>query len=110
MSDAYTNEFRNLFDKPVRMPANYYNFNQDHDFNPLGKRTTKNTARGAKINWDAVEKATEIARSYEIQTIGGGIIFHMYKPSEVKDMLQKGIDKARGWKSITLVGVKGERR
>lgn len=53
---------------------------------------TKMQAQGAKVDWNAVEKATEIRRTYLITTKSGREFFKMYKPSEVNDILKNKKD------------------
>ena len=46
---------------------------------------TKKNAINAHVDWNKVEKATEIQRTYQLTNMGGvpGIIFKMYKPSQL---------------------------
>ena len=53
---------------------------------------TKMQAQGAKVDWDAVERATEIRRTYLITTKSGREFFKMYKPSEVRHVLKNEPD------------------
>lgn len=51
-------------------------------------------------------KSKEIPRSYEIHTVGGGIIFKMYKPTEIQKMLAERTNKrCKNWLSADRVGV-----
>lgn len=51
-------------------------------------------AKGAKVDWKAVNKATEIARTYLVTEIRTGKqFFKMYKPSEAQKIF-----KQKGWK------------
>lgn len=43
---------------------------------------TKQEAANARVDWDTINRKTEIARTYMITVPGGGIIFKMYKPSQ----------------------------
>ena len=65
-------------------------------------------SKDAKVDWEAVELATEIARTYEIETVYGGTIFKQYKPSIMKQMRvdPKIFDKLK-WKTVKMVGVRG---
>lgn len=54
--------------------------------------TTKQDAMGTKVDWEAVEKATEVRRTYLITDRFGREFFKMYKPSEAKRIF-----KATGW-------------
>ena len=60
--------------------------------------TTKTQAEGTKVNWKAVDKATEVSRTYLIRDNEGREFFKMYKPSEAQKIF-----KQRGWKG-KLVG------
>lgn len=60
---------------------------------------TKEQAKGACVDWTAVEKATEIKRTYLIKDNEGHEFFKMYKPSEAPHIF-----KAMGW-SGEIVGV-----
>lgn len=46
---------------------------------------TKKNAINAHVDWNKVEKATEIRRTYQLMNMNGepGIIFKMYKPSQL---------------------------
>lgn len=70
--------------------------------------TRKTDAKDTNVDWNAVELATEIARTYEVELFSGGIIFKQYKPSFVKELIRE-YPKHKcwsKWKSIKLVGVK----
>ena len=54
--------------------------------------TTKQDAMGTKVDWEAVEKATEVRRTYLIKDRFGREFFKMYKPSEAKRIF-----KLEGW-------------
>ena len=43
---------------------------------------TKMQAQGAKVDWEAVERATEKRRTYHVKYSDGREVFKMYKPSE----------------------------
>ena len=62
---------------------------------------TKMQAQGAKVDWDAVERATEIRRTYLIVTKNGREFFKMYKPSEVAHVLKN----EPGW-SAYMIGTR----
>jgi len=53
---------------------------------------TKSGAAGAKIDWSAVEMATEVPRTYLVKDRFGREFFKMYKPSEATRIF-----KAEGW-------------
>lgn len=54
--------------------------------------TTKTDARGTIVDWDKVEQATEVPRTYLIKDRFGREFFKMYKPSEAKRIF-----KLEGW-------------
>lgn len=54
--------------------------------------TTKSDAKGAVVDWCAVEKATEVQRTYLVKDRNGKEFFKMYKPSEAQDIFKK-----KGW-------------
>ena len=69
--------------------------------------TRKTDAKNTNVDWNAVELATEIARTYEVELFSGGIIFKQYKPSFVHGLRENFKHKCWSkWKSIKLVGVK----
>ena len=45
---------------------------------------TKSEAQGVTVDWEAVNKATEVPRTYLIKDRKGREFFKMYKPSEAK--------------------------
>lgn len=49
---------------------------------------TKSDARNAKVNWDAIEKATEVPRTYLVTDKFGRKFFKMYKPSEAQKIFK----------------------
>ena len=51
--------------------------------------TTKLESSGANIDWDKVEKATEVPRTYLVKDRFGNEFFKMYKPSEAKTIFKK---------------------
>lgn len=53
---------------------------------------TKLGAKGTKVDWDAVERATEVRRTYLVRDRHGNEFFKMYKPSEAQRIF-----KAEGW-------------
>ena len=61
------------------------------------------------MDWERVRRLTERQRTYEITTADGGMIFAMYKPSEVEEMKADPFSKIGlgKWRSIRLVGVTG---
>lgn len=70
--------------------------------------TGKLQARGAVVDWEKVNLATEKKRTYEIELVSGGIVYKSYKPSEMKKILERRLaDKdhfANKWKKATCVG------
>ena len=67
----------------------------------------KNDARGTKVDWAKVEKATEYPRTYEITLPSGGIIFKMYKKSEMDEIMKNKNDVRNWkWKKVKLVGIR----
>lgn len=54
---------------------------------------TKMQAQGAKVDWDAVERATEKRRTYHVRYSDGREVFKMYKPSEAKKIWEKDKQK-----------------
>lgn len=54
--------------------------------------TTKLDAKNTAVDWDAVERATEVRRTYLVRDKRGNEFFKMYKPSEAKRIF-----KAEGW-------------
>ena len=62
---------------------------------------TKLQAKDAKVDWDAVERATEIRRTYLVRTEDGREFFKMYKPSEVMHIAEA----ERDWK-LYMVGTR----
>lgn len=67
--------------------------------------TGKTDGMKAKVDWEKVNKATEIKRTYEIELKSGGIIFKQYKPSEMNKIMNSRFDTRRDkWKKATLVG------
>lgn len=61
--------------------------------------TTKSNSIGTIVDWDAVEKATEVPRTYLIKDRFGKEFFKMYKPSEADKIF-----RANGWKG-TIVSI-----
>ena len=61
----------------------------------LNGMTRKMEAKKSEVDWGKVNRATEIPRTYEIQTAAGGYIYKMYKPSEFKKHWEK--HKSKGW-------------
>lgn len=59
---------------------------------------TKSASVGAVVDWDVVERATEVPMTYLVTDDQGRVFFKMYKPSEAL-----GIFRAKGWTG-TLVG------
>lgn len=53
---------------------------------------TKTEAAGTKVDWNKVELATEVKRTYLIKDQFGHEFFKMYKPSEANRIF-----KAEGW-------------
>ena len=73
------------------------------------KMTFKSASMSAKVDWEAVNRATEIKRTYEIILESGGIIFKMYKPSEFHELtahISVPANKSSKWKSAKMVGVR----
>ena len=63
----------------------------------------KTGAADAKVDWEAVRLATEIPRTYLIRTKSGGILFKMYKPSEMKRILNDPNDiRNLKWEDVKL--------
>lgn len=56
---------------------------------------TKRDCVGVKVDWNAVEKATEIRRTYLVTDGDGNQFFKMYKPSEAKAIFNE-----RGWTGV----------
>ena len=54
--------------------------------------TTKTDAQGVNVDWQKVELATEVPRTYLITDKHGREFFKMYKPSEAKKIF-----KVEGW-------------
>ena len=54
--------------------------------------TTKAKAMNTKIDWDYVNQATEIRRTYFVRLPDGRKMFKMYKPSEAAEIF-----KRNGW-------------
>ena len=54
--------------------------------------TTKTDAQGVNVDWQKVELATEVPRTYLITDKHGREFFKMYKPSEAKRIF-----KLEGW-------------
>ena len=54
---------------------------------------TKIEAKGARVDWRAVELATEVKRTYLITDRFGKQFYKMYKPSEVQKIF-----KEKGWR------------
>lgn len=50
---------------------------------------------------DQLMKLTEKPRTYQIDLVGGGVIFKMYKPSYMAELKQAGWPKA--WKKVQIV-------
>lgn len=67
--------------------------------------TFKNDSKTVAVDWNAVNIATEITRTYEIHLNAGGIMFKMYKPSIFKKILPI-MSKSGKWKSAKMVGVR----
>ena len=65
---------------------------------------TKNEACTATINWDEVERLTEVKRTYLVRDRYGREFFKMYKPSEAQRIF-----KANGWKG-TIISTLDRRR
>lgn len=65
---------------------------------------TKNEARNAKVDWDYINRATEVKRTYLISDCQGREFFKMYKPSEAQKIF-----KQNGWKG-KLVGILNKNR
>lgn len=53
---------------------------------------TRMSAKGAKVDWKAVELATEVKRTYLVRNQEGREFFKMYKPSEAQKIFEKN-----GW-------------
>ena len=49
---------------------------------------TKSESIGTKVDWDAIEKATEIPRTYLVTDKFGRKFFKMYKPSEAQKIFK----------------------
>lgn len=54
--------------------------------------TTKAKAMNTKVDWDYVDRATEIRRTYLVRLPDGRKMFKMYKPSEAAETF-----KRTGW-------------
>ena len=54
--------------------------------------TKSNAANPKDINWEAVDKATEIRRTYLVKDSEGREFFKMYKPSQAREIF-----KCKGW-------------
>lgn len=54
--------------------------------------TSKLDAANAVVDWDKVEKATEVPRTYLVRDHLGKEFFKMYKPSQAKTIF-----KTKGW-------------
>lgn len=59
---------------------------------------TKMDAKNVNVDWDYVERATEVARTYLVRDEQGREFFKMYKPSEASRIF-----KENRWNG-TLVG------
>ena len=53
---------------------------------------TKNEASGVKINWEEINKLTEIPRTYLVRDKFGNEFYKMYKPQQAKEIFKK-----KGW-------------
>ena len=53
---------------------------------------TKAESSGATVDWDKIERATEVNRTYLVKDKFGNEFFKMYKPSEAQKIF-----KNRGW-------------
>lgn len=53
---------------------------------------TKSESVGTKVDWNVVEKATEVPRTYLVKDNFGNEFYKMYKPSEAQKIF-----KSRGW-------------
>lgn len=60
---------------------------------------TKTQAKNANVDWKAVEKATEVRRTYLVTLPDGRQVYKMYKPSEAQKIF-----RSKGWKG-KLVGI-----
>lgn len=56
------------------------------------KMITKMDAIGVNVDWAAVERATEVPRTYLVTDRKGREFYKMYKPSEAKRIF-----KSEGW-------------
>ena len=64
---------------------------------------TKSESVGTKVDWNVVEKATEVPRTYLVKDSFGNEFYKMYKPSEAQKIF-----KSRGWTG-SIVGVLNRR-
>ncbi len=53
---------------------------------------TKSESVGIKVDWNVVEKATEVPRTYLVRDAFGNEFYKMYKPSETPKIF-----KSHGW-------------
>ena len=53
---------------------------------------TKTGAIGTNVDWEAVDRMTEVSRTYLVTDRKGNEFFKMYKPSEAKRIF-----KSEGW-------------
>ena len=67
--------------------------------------TTKSESVSTKVDWNAVEKATEVPRTYLVKDKLGREFFKMYKPSEADRIF-----KANGWKGTIVSTLDKTRR
>lgn len=58
-------------------------------------------AKGVHVDWDLVQRNTEIARTYLIRTRDGRELFKMYKPTEARRIF-----KEKGWTGQIVSTVK----
>ena len=63
---------------------------------------TKKDARGASVDWETVNKRSEIARTYLFMGPEGQRIFKLYKPSQMRDKNISKKYRKPGWKWIEI--------
>ena len=66
---------------------------------------TKNDAVNAKVDWDAVERATEVPRTYLVRDNTGREFFKMYKPSYAREIFRR-----TGWTGKIVSTLDRQRR
>ena len=68
---------------------------------------TKSDAIGVKVDWDKVNAATEVKRTYLVKDRNGKEFFKMYKPSEAKRIFA-----LEGWRGsiVSVLDRSGLRR